>query len=71
MYSNLLKRHGNKIFYFLKGPIKQSCIKFRNFLFMASMAGSELVWLASGYSQGVDNGLLDKVSMVQISLATS
>jgi hypothetical protein len=49
--------------------MKQSCIKFKKFLFIASMAGSELVWLASGYSQGVDNGLLEKVSMVQISLA--
>ena len=32
---------------------------------MTSMAGSELVWLASGYQQGVEkveNGMLDKVS---------
>jgi hypothetical protein len=51
-----------RFFYFLKGSVKQSCIKSRIFLFLTLMAGSELAWLASGYSQGVENGLLDEVS---------
>jgi hypothetical protein len=73
IYSNLLKRHGKKILYFLMGSIKQSCIKYRIFSFQASMAGSELLWLASGYLLVVENGLLDEISSsdMEIWLATS
>jgi hypothetical protein len=73
IYSNLLKRHGKKIFYFLRGFTKQSCINFRIFSFLASMAGSELVWLASSYLLVVENGLLDEISSsdMEIWLATS